>query len=82
MKTGQTPSADEVIRPMTGIQVDSDLEFSLLGINDAEELFSVVESNRAYLREWLPWLDQTNSVEDEISFISLIKPEESRFSFL
>ncbi len=71
MKTGQTPSADEVIRPMTGIQVDSDLEFSLLGINDAEELFSVVESNRTYLREWLPWLDQTNSVEDEISFISM-----------
>jgi ribosomal-protein-serine acetyltransferase len=42
-----------------------------LGINDAEEIFSVVESNRAYLREWLPWLDQTNSVEDEISFISM-----------
>ena len=58
-------------RPDNSLQVDSDLGFSLLGIDDAEELFSVVESNRAYLREWLPWLDQTNNVDDEISFISM-----------
>lgn len=71
METRKNQTADETIRPISSLQVDSALEFSLLGINDAEEIFSVIESNREYLREWLPWLDRTNSVDDEISFISM-----------
>ena len=40
-------------------------------MDDASELFSVVDSNRMHLREWLPWLDGTKSIEDENSFISM-----------
>jgi ribosomal-protein-serine acetyltransferase len=40
-----------------------------LALSDAEELFAVVDSNRAYLRQWLPWLDRTKSVGDSRRFL-------------
>ena len=59
------------LRPATRMDVEAGLELSLIGMDDASELFSVVDSNRIYLREWLPWLDGTKSIEDENSFISM-----------
>ena len=53
------------------MDVEKGLELSLIGMDDAPELFSVVDSNRMHLREWLPWLDGTKSIEDENSFISM-----------
>ena len=36
---------------------------------DADLLFAVVEKNREYLREWLPWVDQTRSAAVVRDFI-------------
>lgn len=33
----------------------------------AEELYAIVDKSRNTLREWLPWVDKTNSVEDEFT---------------
>ena len=41
----------------------------LISHNDAERLFTTVEKNREFLREWLPWVDETNTVEDINTFI-------------
>lgn len=41
-----------------------------LALTDAEELFSVVDANRAHLRRWLPWLDRTRSVADSRQFVT------------
>ena len=49
--------------------VSEDLEISVPVESDAEELFSVIDDNRDYLREWLPWLDDILSIDDEISMI-------------
>ena len=43
-------------RPARQLHVESSLELQLVGEDDAAELFTVVDSNREYLREWLPWL--------------------------
>ena len=59
------------LRPAIRMDVEKGLELSLIGMDDAPELFSVVDSNRMHLREWLAWLDGTKSIEDEISFISM-----------
>jgi ribosomal-protein-serine acetyltransferase len=40
-----------------------------LNLDDAGELFAVVDRNRSYLRKWLPWLDSNLRVEDTRSFI-------------
>ena len=38
-------------------------------MSDADELFTVCDTNRKFLREWLPWLDRTRAVSDTRGFI-------------
>lgn len=49
--------------------IDEDLELRLLEGRHAEELFKLVDQNRKYLREWLPWVDGTKSAADTREFI-------------
>ncbi len=37
--------------------------------SDSIELFKLVDNNKNYLREWLPWIDDTKSVNDTAEFI-------------
>ena len=67
---GGSRENSENFRPARQLHVEIGLDLRLVGEADAEELFSVVDSNREYLREWLPWLDATNRIEDETAFIS------------
>ncbi len=41
--------------------------------DDAGELFAVVDANRAYLRQWLPWVDCTRSSADSRVFIEQVE---------
>ena len=67
---GEPREGSRDFRPARLLHVENGLDLQLVGEDDAGELFTVVDSNREYLREWLPWLDATNSFEDEIAFIS------------
>jgi ribosomal-protein-serine acetyltransferase len=40
-----------------------------LELREAEELLVLVDVNRAYLREWLPWLDMTRNIDEMIVFV-------------
>jgi len=51
------------------IQVSDDLRLRLFNSSDASDLFSLVDRNRSYLREWLPWLDFQKSAQDASDFI-------------
>jgi len=44
-------------------------ELRLLQLQDAPELFALVDANRAHLRVWLPWLDRNLTVADTRQFI-------------
>ncbi len=44
-------------------------ELRLVEERHAEALFDLVDRNRHHLREWLPWVDGSNSVEDTREFI-------------
>jgi ribosomal-protein-serine acetyltransferase len=41
----------------------------LLEEGHAAEVFSLVDRDRAYLREWLPWVDASETADDTLSFI-------------
>jgi ribosomal-protein-serine acetyltransferase len=49
--------------------VDADIVLRSLEEKHAGELFRLVDGNRAYLRQWLPWLDGNTSVKDNEEFI-------------
>jgi ribosomal-protein-serine acetyltransferase len=55
--------------PSPSLLVEEGLTLRFPMESDASELFLKVDSNRAYLREWLPWLDDVSSVEDEVMAI-------------
>lgn len=40
-----------------------------LTIADASAVYNAVDSNRTYLRKWLPWLDFNTSIADSRNFI-------------
>ncbi len=46
-------------------EVDGEIQLKLIMPNkDAEEIFQFIDRSRNYLREWLGWVDSTQSVED------------------
>ncbi len=62
-------SARLAIRYPARIPVDDEVELRLLTGGDGAEIFRVTEANRAYLREWLPWVDATRGPEDTEAFV-------------
>ena len=50
-------------------KVDEEVSLRLIDLNDAERVFELTDTSRSYLKEWLPWLDFTNSEEDTKKFI-------------
>ena len=64
--------------PMLRIAINAETELRLLEERDAPELFALIEQDRRRLRTWLPWLDQTISIQDEINFIHHIEQQYAR----
>ena len=54
---------------MLAHDVSEDLRLVLLEPRHAEPLFRAVDENRAHLRAWLPWVDDTRSPADVLAFI-------------
>jgi ribosomal-protein-serine acetyltransferase len=49
--------------------VAPEIEIRLFTPRDAAAVFAAVDRDRAYLREWLPWVDATLKPEDILHFI-------------
>jgi ribosomal-protein-serine acetyltransferase len=55
---------------MLAHKITPDLELRLLQPTDAKTLFALIDANRTYLREWLPWVDATVKLRDTEKFIA------------
>jgi ribosomal-protein-serine acetyltransferase len=51
------------------LRVSESVDLVQLEQDDAEELTALIDRNRPYLREWLPWLDHSTSILDTARFI-------------
>lgn len=54
---------------MFRLALREDVYLALLEERHAAELFDVIERERSYLRQWLPWVDLTTEVEHTVHFI-------------
>lgn len=50
--------------------LSAEAELQLIGPQHAEPLFALIDQNRAHLRQWLAWVDDIQSVEDERQFVN------------
>jgi ribosomal-protein-serine acetyltransferase len=50
-------------------KIDDKTELRLLELRHTEALFLLTDQNRFYLREWLPWVDGSLTLEDTEKFI-------------
>ena len=55
------------------IQVDDTISLEFLEEIHAESLLNLVNANRSYLREWLPWVDQMQTIANFAYYISETK---------
>ena len=53
---------------MFDVRLDDDIALRLLENSHAAPLFAVVDGNRDYLRQWMPWLDNTRDAETIAAF--------------
>lgn len=54
---------------MFTLKVNEHIILRILSARDASRLFQITDESRAYLRKWLPWVDDTKSPDDSFSFI-------------
>ncbi len=54
---------------MFHFKIDDELELVLLDFCHTRELYRLVEGNRIHLRRWLPWVDETASINEVEMFI-------------
>lgn len=60
---------------MFEFMVDDEVVLKLLDTIHADQLFELTDSCRPYLKEWLPWVDGSKSIEDTKSFIEMTKKQ-------
>ncbi|HLZ56240.1 MAG TPA: GNAT family protein [Ktedonosporobacter sp.] len=60
---------DDSPGPPRVLKIDRESELRLLSERDAPLLFALIDHNRAHLRRWLPWVDFTQTLEDEANFV-------------
>jgi len=59
----------EEIMPVIKVKHFSSIKLKEITESDAKKLFNLVETDRKYLREWLPWVDGTKQTSDSLDFI-------------
>jgi ribosomal-protein-serine acetyltransferase len=61
-------SGSSISRPIN-LLVDDDLILKEIQLKDADAIYNIIDTQREYLREWLPFIDYTRHVGDTRAYI-------------
>lgn len=61
--------AAAVAREALIISAGNGIELRPMSIRHADELYALIDRNRARLRQWLPWVTRSFSMDDLVAFI-------------
>ena len=61
-------SGSSISRPIN-LLVDDDLILKEIQLNDADAIYHIIDTQREYLRQWLPFIDYTRHVGDTRAYI-------------
>lgn len=64
------------------IQVADNLFLKPITLDHAPAIFGIIDSQRQYLREWLPFIDYSKTVADTEKFIRSIPPDHDNETFV
>jgi len=63
------------------IQITEDIVLNPLSVDDIFKIFNTLDTEREYMREWLPFVDSTNIVEDTANFVNhVLQSEDKQFT--
>ncbi len=60
------------------INIDNLIVLKPLDLKDAESIFHAIESNRKFLKNWLPFVDATKTVNDTLAFVKSVVDDVER----
>jgi ribosomal-protein-serine acetyltransferase len=55
---------------MFSYTIDDALQLALVTQQDVPAIFELTDRSREHLRVWLPWVDDTTSIQDTLGFVS------------
>lgn len=61
---------------MQPININAELFLKKVELSDAKTIFDTINSQRTYLRKWLPFVDYTREIDDSIQFIKAVNRNE------
>ena len=73
MFSGEVAFEPSTLTRSFSLSVNEHCQLRLLNKADADELFALIEANRTYLKQWLSWLETTQTVDDTRHFIQLTR---------
>lgn len=57
------------------LTIDTELTLKIRSASDAEKTFFLINTNRGYLRQWLPWVDGVKTLQDCTDYIDFNQKE-------
>lgn len=65
------------------LKINEDIELTQIQFSDAPDIFKIIDGQRSYLGEWLPFVELTQSVSDIEKFInSVVNAPKEQFEYV